>query len=181
MTEIWKDIAGYEGLYQVSNLGRVKSCQKVVKHPKGGEKTLKEKFRVLAKDLYGYEVVDLYKEGKGKMYKVHRLVAQMFLDNYYNKPQVNHINGIKTDNCVSNLEWSTNSENMKHAHSTGLKKTTIVNEKSVLMFDKITGEFVSEFTSLTKASKHIGCKEADVCSVLKGRQNSTKGYYFKYV
>jgi RNA recognition motif-containing protein len=180
MEEFWRDIIDYEGLYQVSNLGKVKACERVVKHPKGGNKILKEKIRCLVKDSNGYEVVDLYKNGKGKMMKVHRLVSIAFIDNPEQKNQVNHKNGIKSDNFVNNLEWSTNQENLIHAFKIGLKKPTINNEKPVLMFLKTTNEFVSSFDSIAKASKTINCLRGDITSVLKNRQKSVRGYYFQY-
>lgn len=119
MNEIWKDIEGYEGLYEISNLGRVKSLSKMSGSCMRKEKILNSKNR-LTKD--GYARVNLYKEGKGKDFRVCRLVATHFIDNPDNKPTVNHINGIKTDDCVENLEWATLNENMKHAYDTQLKK-----------------------------------------------------------
>jgi len=179
MLEVWKDVVNYEGLYQVSNLGRVKSCGKYVKHSKGGERLLKEKIRSLASDKNGYVVVDLYKNGKGKIYKVHRLVASSFINNEENKPQVNHINGVKNDNSEINLEWSTNSENQKHAFKIGLKLPSINNEKVVLMFDK-NGNFIYEFKSIAKASKHLNCTSSDIRNTIMGRQKSVREHTFQY-
>lgn len=112
--EIWKDIAGYEGLYQVSEYGNVKS---LYYQGKKREKILKP-----TEDDKGYLFVNLWKNRKSKSMKIHRLVAQVFISNFENKPQVNHIDGCKTNNCISNLEWCTKSENEKHAYKTGLKK-----------------------------------------------------------
>lgn len=102
--EIWQDIKGWEGYYQVSNIGRVKSLYEDV------EKILKQKER-------RYLSVCLFKDKKRKYVNVHRLVAQNFIPNPNNKGEVNHKNGIKTDNRVENLEWSTRSENSKHRHN----------------------------------------------------------------
>lgn len=104
--EIWKDIEGYEGLYKVSNLGRVKSLN--YNHT-GKEKILRPK-----KERNGYLRVNLYKNGKNKMFTVHRLVAEAFLENPDNLPQINHKNEIKTDNSVNNLEFCTSHYNMTY-------------------------------------------------------------------
>lgn len=106
MEEMWKDIKGYEGLYQVSNLGRVKNILKN-----------KIKYTRLNK---GYVIIDLYKDGIRKTYQVHRLVAIAFIKNPNNYKEVNHISGIKTCNCIQNLEWCNRSMNMIHAHKMGL-------------------------------------------------------------
>lgn len=123
MEEIWKDIKGYEGLYQVSNYGRVKSLPKIHKTTKNYNKLgyiTKEKILRQRKTQRGYFLVTLYKEQKGKSLYVHRIVANMFISNKDNKPCINHKNGDKNDNKVTNLEWCTYSENMIHAYATGL-------------------------------------------------------------
>lgn len=108
--EEWKDINGFEGLYQVSNFGNVKSLARYVNHWQGGLRFRKEKIlKPFIKQ--GYHYVDF---GRKKQYRVHRLVAQTFLDNPYDKPDVNHIDGNKLNNEVNNLEWVTASENMIH-------------------------------------------------------------------
>jgi sulfate adenylyltransferase subunit 1 (EFTu-like GTPase family) len=180
MEEIWKDVLGYEGFYQVSNLGNVKSCERIVKHFRGGNRILKEKLKSLTKDKDGYLRVCLCKYGKEKLISVHRLVCMSFIENPENKNQVNHINGIKYDNKINNLEWSTSHENMQHAYRTGLQKPVINNEKPVLMYSKNTNELIGSFISIAKASKHINCATSDICNVLKNRQKSVKGYYFQY-
>lgn len=137
--EIWKDIENYEGLYQVSNLGRVKSLGRVVKRTDGRIRTLKERIRKPVLDTKGYVITNLYKESKGKNFYVHRLVAETFIDNVDNKLEVNHINGVKDDNRLVNLEWNTRSENIQHAVDTGLLNikgskchTSKLTEKDVL-------------------------------------------------
>lgn len=105
--EIWKDIKGYEGIYQISNLGKIRNKKHKVLHPGFN---------------YEYYFATLSKKGHRKCEKIHRLVAQAFVPNPDNKPQVNHINGIKTDNRSINLEWVTHKENMEHAVVHGLKR-----------------------------------------------------------
>ncbi len=113
--EIWKDIEGYEALYKVSNLGRVKSLDRIDsigRHRKG--KILKPSFS------QGYPYINLRIKSKTQPYRIHHLVATAFIPNPEHKPEVNHIDGNKRNNCVDNLEWVTHSENMHHASITNL-------------------------------------------------------------
>lgn len=107
--EIWKDISGYEGLYQVSNLGRVKRLAGI--SIKG--KDIKERILTVSNHK-GYLMITLYKDKKQKTYRIHRLVAEAFIPNPDNKPEVDHINTIRDDNRVENLRWVTKSENMSN-------------------------------------------------------------------
>ena len=119
--EIWKDLAEYEGLYQVSNTGIVKSYDRKVSCKSGATRLCKGKILKQFENERGYLCVVLTKDKKSKIAKVHRLVAKTFLDNFDNKPQVNHIDGDKRNNNIGNLEWVTNSENMLHAYAIGLR------------------------------------------------------------
>jgi len=123
--EIWKDIEGYENKYQVSNLGNVKSLETWA-----GDRYIRRE-KILKNNLCGngYYYVCLSKNGKVKKYKVNRLVAQAFIPNIDNKPFTNHIDGNKLNNCVDNLEWCTQSENMKHASMMGLRKYVSYNNR----------------------------------------------------
>ena len=118
--EVWKDIEGYEGLYQVSTCGNIKSLAKSRKNGNGRYYIQKEKLLKQSFTTTGYKKVELYKDGKRKSFKVHRLVAIAFIPNPDNKPEVNHIDGNKINNNIDNLEWVTSSENSIHAYETGL-------------------------------------------------------------
>lgn len=126
MEEIWKDIRNYEGYYQISNRGRVKSLSRVVKYKSGkGYKTIPERILVIKDNGNGYRNISLCREGYQVKHYIHRSVAQAFLSNPDNKPQVNHIDHDKDNNCVSNLEWCTQKENT----AAGIKLGKINNKK----------------------------------------------------
>lgn len=110
MEEIWKDVPDYESLYQISNLGNIKSL-------------IKNKILKPSVDRFGYTRFSATKEKRQKTLRIHRLVAEIFILNPYNLPQVNHIDGNKTNNSHNNLEWCTDSENKKHAYKKGLMKS----------------------------------------------------------
>lgn len=117
MPEKWKDVIGYEGLYQVSSKGRVRSVDRLVSSA-GRFRKEKGRVKALSANHDGYPRVGLYKGGKGKYFSVHRLVAAAFIPNPENKPLVDHINGTRNDNRVKNLRWATHSQNNAHCHST---------------------------------------------------------------
>lgn len=153
--EIWKDIKEYEGLYQVSNYGNIKSFKRKTRNLKP------------YKTYRGYYGIKLCKNHQTKQFFVHRLVAEAFIPNPYNKPQVNHINGNKTDNNIVNLEWATSSENIIHAYSTGLSKGKAI---PILQFDK-NGDLVEFWSSQTEAGRALNIKQSDIsrCCNLKSK------------
>ena len=132
--EIWKDVVGYEGLYQVSNLGRVKSVDRY-KDNHGTKQLVKEKIKTTRKDKQGYLLLDLYKNNKKKTVRVHRLVAMAFIPNPQNKETVNHIDGNKENNTVENLEWATQKEQNEHIYATGLKPKDSIDKAVKAMRD----------------------------------------------
>jgi hypothetical protein len=112
--EIWKDIERFDGYYQISSFGRVKSCERYVRHPKGGQLLIKEKILVLSNCSSKYLKTTLSKENIYIQFMAHRLVALHFIDNPNNKAEVNHIDSIKTNNNINNLEWTSRLENISH-------------------------------------------------------------------
>ena len=133
MVEEWVAIKGYEGLYEVSSLGRVKSLSRPIDRNNTliGEHTIDLKERILKPKIKKYASVCLFANTNRKYKSVHRLVMESFIDNIDNKPEVNHRNGIKTDNRLANLEWSTRSENSKHRHNVlGVKSNFIEYNKN---------------------------------------------------
>jgi hypothetical protein len=117
--EIWKDIKGFEGIYQVSDLGNIKSLNRI--DVRGLNRKGKAKRGRI--NRYGYIQVQLWKNGKSIDKSLHRLVAEAFIPNPQNKPEVNHKDGDKQNNSVDNLEWSSSKENIEHAVNNGLRKT----------------------------------------------------------
>ena len=177
MTEVWKDIEGYEGLYQVSNLGRVKSLPKKTKN----QYSYKEIMLKQNKDKDGYLIVNLTKNKKGKTYKVHRLVAFAFIPKIKNKEIINHKDGNKQNNSVDNLEWCTNRENIIHAFKNNLIKIKKGKENPVCkkVILKRNNEKL-EFYSLKEASKYLGVGSNAICNCLKKRSRTCKGYEVNY-
>lgn len=118
--EIWKDVSDYEGYYQISNYGRIKSTKRTIYRKKMGPKQFCSQLIKTYISKSGYHEVMLHRDNKYKHLSIHRLVAKMFVSNHDNKPHVNHKKGIKTCNYAWELEWCTRSENQKHAVREGL-------------------------------------------------------------
>ena len=134
--EVWKNIEGYNGKYQISSLGRVKSF---LRYPNG---------KILAGGFHkGYQQILLYRNGSRKTVFIHRLVAEAFLVNEYSKYTVNHINGVKSDNRLRNLEWATVKENINHACSKGLRSGSGFKKGSENSNSKLTESEVKQIRS----------------------------------
>ena len=177
MEEIWKEIVGYDGLYQISNLGRVKSL--------GNNKTKKEKILKSSVDGDGYLFVKLYKNRKFKSFIVHRLVAEAFIQNPNNLPQVNHKDENKQNNCVQNLEWCTVKYNVNYGtrnKRVAEKSTNGKLSKPVLQIDKTTNEVIAEFPSTNEVERQLGFANTHIskCCKNKPHHNTAYGYKWKY-
>lgn len=122
MEEEWRDIEGYEGIYQISNLGRVRSLSRIVARNRGGPKKQAGQILSITVRKGPYLGVTLSKNGRKKNFTIHRLLARHFIANPAGLAEVNHIDGNKFNNCLSNLEWVTHGGNSKHAYDLGLNK-----------------------------------------------------------
>lgn len=184
--ELWQDISGYDGIYAISNFGRIKSVERLVSR-RTSEMIVRERIRKLNTGRNGYAVVSLYNNGIGKAYLVHRLVASAFIKNPENKREVNHIDCNKLNNFVDNLEWATPSENTKHAYDNGL---IVVPNNGKFGFDnslgkRITqmtadGKVVNKYGSMCEAERNTGIFQANISKVCSGERSMAGGYMWSY-
>lgn len=172
MTEIWRDVVGYENLYQVSNLGNVKSSYSG-KNLKRGTQNV------------GYKCVNLYKNKVSKTYLIHRLVAQAFIENPQNLPCINHIDEDKTNNRVENLEWCNQKYNNNYGnHNKNLSKSLYENDKLSEPIEQYTknGVYVNTYLSSLDAERKTGVSSTGInrcCNNVK-YYKTAGGYVWKY-
>lgn len=187
-SEIWKDMNEFPDCYEVSNFGRVRSKDREIHYLNHGTPCIMHKKGQLLKislDSDGYPRIDISVNGKGYGFNVHRLVAQSFIPNPTNKPTVNHIDGIKTNNHVSNLEWATYQEQSDHAIATGLRTAqTYVNAGQVTRQQRSIRvkciETEQEFFSMIDAERDLGLWRGSVSeSINHGK--SVHGLHFERV
>lgn len=182
--EIWKPITGFEGLYEISNFGRVKSLSKKVKS-RWGYRTTSE--RILKPRFDGRKNYYKVYLGANHEFQVHRLVAQAFIPNPKNKPQVNHKNGNKIDNRVDNLEWVTIGENGKHAFLNGLwkpawkgiKGSNSYFAKKVNQYN-LDGTFIKTWGSIVEIEQSLGISEPSISQCCNGKTKKSHGYIWKF-
>lgn len=178
MQEIWKDIKGYEGLYQASTLGQIKSIGKLV----NGSNQYGVKFKYFKKDKiltpiinnHGYTQVSLYKQGKRTERRIHQLVAETFIPNPSDYSVVNHIDGNKQNNCINNLEFCTQSHNVKESYRLGLQKP---NKKKIKQYD-LHGNFITIWDSINSARSFYNNSHISDCC--RGSRKNAGGYIWRY-
>lgn len=187
MIEIWKDIKDYEGLYQASTLLNIRSLDRYVKHPKGGTQLIKGRIISQCISKKGYLTVRLHKDGKSKLLLVHRIIAETFIPNPENKPCVDHINTIRTDNRIENLRWVTEKENQNNTStkqhlSDGIKGKHINRKdlsKPVYQYT-LNSQFIAEYPSVQEAARQNNVAASNICACLKGKTKSSCNSHWFY-
>lgn len=176
MEEIWKTIPGYEGFYEASTRGRVRSLDRIVNNL---NKTDYRKQKIIKPHLVGggYLELLLSKDGTKQHKLVHRLIAETFLPNPNMLPQVNHKDENKTNNCVENLEWCTAKYNMNYGT---IKEQLGKNKRKPVFQLSKNGDIINTFNSLTEAAKLTGVCCRNICSVCFGKRVTAGGYKWKY-
>jgi len=173
--EIWKDIEGFEGYYQVSNKGNVRSLDRIVNYKNGRVAKYKGKEVAINSRSNGYLKVNLYIHHTMKNLSVHRLVANSFIKNTERYPAINHKDENKTNNIVENLEWCTNKYNSNYG--TAISRTTYKNSTPVLGKHLETGEKI-KLKSMTEGTKH-GFTQQGISDVCTGKYGTHRGYFFE--
>ena len=180
--EEWKDIPNYEGLYQASNLGRIKSLERFRKGENGCLISIKEKILKPSINHKGYYRIQLCKQSIVKAYMVHRLVWEAFNGSIPEGLQVNHINEVKSDNRLLNLNLMTSKENVNYGtrnERSAKKKINGKKSKPVLQFD-LQDNFIKEFPSLMQVYRELGFNQRHICECCKGKLKTAYGYKWKY-
>jgi len=184
--EEWKPILGFEGLYEVSDVGRIKSLDRLVVTEKRGNYSIPSSIMTPKKDVQGYLKICLRKDLKSHMFLTHRLVALAFIPNPTKYPQINHINGIKDDNRLENLEWCNNSMNQKHmievlkTHNTAGKiNGTAPKCIKVDQIDKKTDQIIKTWPSIKEAIKAKAATKS-VWRALKDNSKTCLGSKWRY-
>ena len=172
--EVWRDVKGYEGLYQVSNMGRVKSLERKDRFGR----VIKERILEPAVTHNGYLRVGLHVDGKRKMLRVHRLVCEAFHENPDNKSEVNHVNEDKTDNRACNLEWSTRTENCNHGSRN--ERVAKALSKPIGQFS-LDGKLIKVWQSACEARRQTGFDQGCVGAVGRGKFKQAYGFIWKYI
>ena len=176
--EIWKEHPYFNGMVQFSNLGRIKSFYRFKEGKILNNRDI---------DCYGYARVVI----NHKKYKFHRYIAELFVPNPENKPEINHKDGNKLNNRADNLEWTTRSENQKHAYKLGLQKPSEKQKQAVSKWNKenrikkvyqynTNGELIAIYNSQKEASEKLNVKTSTISRILHGQRTNRHNYILKY-
>ena len=185
---LWRDIPGFERLYQISNVGGlVKSLDSYVKHFKGGSRIRKGRMMRQPLNHCGYNKINLCKDGKRYYYQTHVLVARAWVPNPYNYPQVNHIDECKTNNNAANLEWCDASYNCnfgtRNKRISDYKQNKNAFNRQPMMVQQLTidGIVVAEYSSINEVQRMTGLSESDISKCCRGlKRQSVGGYKWRY-
>lgn len=182
-TEEWRDVPEFDGLYQVSNLGRVKSLDRIIKRSNGKILPLKGRLLKPETDKNGYQLVHLSKDGEGKKFLVHRLVYIAFNGEIPEGMEVNHINEVKSDNQIENLNLMTHAENVnwgtRNQRSAKARINHPIRSKPVVGYDEKDNVVVT-FPSASEAERN-GFYQSNVAACCRGERLTYKGLIWKYV
>ena len=187
MQEIWKDIKNFEGCYQVSNLGRVRSLTHKVPTFNGVRTTKGQILKPYISNT-GYLRIDLRNHQKHKYLSIHKLVAETFIPNPNNYPIINHKDNNPLNNSVRNLEWCTQSHNIKYAYTNGnakptagcFKKGSIPHNRRKINQYTRDNEYIATFNSVKEAALYVGTANTNISNCLNGRSPTAKGYLWRY-
>lgn len=179
--EIWKDVYGYEGYYQVSNMGRVRSLDRYIYH--NGARNESKMIFIKGKELKPHDAgrkhltVCLMKNGIGNIYYIHRLVMETFTENIDNLPRINHKDENPYNNELSNLEWCTHKYNTNYGSC--IKKRSEKICKSVSRYDN-NMNYIDTFNSCSQAGKELNIDSSSIAKCARGERNTAGGYIWKY-
>lgn len=186
MEEVWKPIKGYEGIYEVSSYGRVRSLERIDTRPnprtgKAMNFTTKQRIITNRNHPKGYKTVLLRKGGSSEQFLLHRLVARAFIPNPQNLPCVNHKDEDKTNNRADNLEWCSQQYNVNYG--TGVERMKKSIHKKLRKFGQydMDGNLIATFTTSSEASRQTGISRSAISLALIGRNASSGGYRWKYI
>lgn len=180
LEEVWKDIPNYEGLYQISNYGRVKSLERKIEHKTtyGGYYHVRGKILKPKIEKDGYFRIGLKKNGIKKFYRLNRLVAQVFIPNPNNYEVVNHKDENKLNNCIDNLEWCTQKYNINYG--SGIRKRANKIKIKINQYS-LENKYIKTWDSIIEASSSIKGLSTNIVKCCKGKQKTVYGYKWKYV
>ena len=183
MEEIWKDIEGYEGCYQISTMGRIKSIDRYVPRKNGKLQHVHGRIMIPFDNGTGYKQVYLCKNGKTKVHYVHRLVALHFIENPNNFLEINHKDEDKTNNCVDNLEWCTREYNINYGTINIRKSQKQLNDKNkskVVLQYSLDGTFIKEWKSTKDVQRNLGFDNSHISKCCRNIIKTSYGYIWKY-